>query len=187
MANVNDYLDAVVVAIKAALPELASCETHPGRFTQQELHLFATQTPAVRVALLSVPSVEMRPDRTRYLTLTLAAYVATINRPQLRRDVAAQNIVQALALLIPDNAFISTGTGTGAEAFRAENLYAGGEESKGCTIWACTWTQGLCVGEDVFGPDENFVVPTELYLGFDPDTGPDHVDDYILVDELPEV
>lgn len=39
------------------------------------------------------------------------------------------------------------------------------------------------LGTDVFAGEGT--LPTELYLGFAPDIGPDHVDDYQLVESLP--
>ena len=40
------------------------------------------------------------------------------------------------------------------------------------------------LGADVFAGSG--IIPTEVYLGFVPDVGPDHVDDYELITEIPE-
>lgn len=47
------------------------------------------------------------------------------------------------------------------------------------------FTHEAMLGADVFAGDG--VIPTEVYLGYAPDIGPPHIDDYELVNEPPEV
>ena len=48
--------DAIVAAIKAALPDLYTCEAHGGRFDLNELTRWSRKAPAVLVAAVSVPA-----------------------------------------------------------------------------------------------------------------------------------
>ena len=47
------------------------------------------------------------------------------------------------------------------------------------------FSHAALLGTDIFAGDG--IIPTELYLGYAPDIGPDHVADYIRVEALPEI
>lgn len=47
------------------------------------------------------------------------------------------------------------------------------------------FSHAALLGTDVFAGAG--VIPTEIYLGFSPLIGPDHIDDYMLVTEIPEL
>ncbi len=183
--RLNAYLEAVASAINERLPELASCEIHPGRFTVDELRRFATKAPAVRVALLGLTSGPHASGQ-RAVEAHIAVYVATTKKPELPRHVGAVNIVEVLADFIPESQFECTGSPAGAENVSAQNLYAGSDTAKGCALWALSWEQELLIGNDAFAAtDDTPPVPTALYVGWDPLTGPDHIDHYTRVNGLP--
>lgn len=167
-----DYVEAIVAAVKAALPALKSCESHPGRFDIKEIQNFATQTPAVRVAFLGIESIDLVNGGERDVTTQMAMFVWTREAPGLPRDVSALNIINALAELVPENrwdidcTFDPTG-------IRAQNLYSGEVAKKGLMVWALSWHQVLRIGEaDMFGiDDEVAIIPDELYVAYEPDVG----------------
>lgn len=47
------------------------------------------------------------------------------------------------------------------------------------------WEQEGVLGVSVFNED-GAIVPTEIWAGFEPNVGPDHIDDYVQVETLPE-
>ncbi len=123
---------------------------------------------------MGVARVESIASGERDVTLLLAAYVATINRAGLSREAAALNLIETLTLLIHENGF---GCAHPATDIKGQNLYDGGGKS-GCQIWALSWSQTLRTGASRLDAETTYPVPTALYLGCDPLTGPDHIEHY---------
>lgn len=176
---INDLLDAIVTTIHAELPGLSTVETHPGQFTLEELEHFMVSTPAVRVALLGIERSVPVSDGQRDATLVLTAFVVTTDAHLLSRDRAANNIVEALVNLIPQNKWGVTECVFGAGEAKGHNLYSADIREKGVTIFAIRWEQTVRLGTDFW--DQPGVLPTELYVGIAPDVGPGHEADYTLI------
>ncbi len=173
-----DYRDAVMVAIKAAMPNLREVEAHAGRFTLDDLKQFATRAPGIRVAILALENPENTSSGEIDWMVRAAAFVVTKNEPGLKREAGALNIVGALAVLIAGNRFAQAGAHP-AKPPRAQTMMSTALGKTGATIWAVEWTQKLRLGEDAYLIDG--LVPTDLYIGFAPKIGADHVDDYLHV------
>ncbi len=183
------YVEAVVAAIRSWLPDLASCDTHPGRFDLGELKNFATKTPGVRVAILGLSPVEPLPSGERDVPLLMAAYVITKDAPGLPRHVSALNITETLANRIPDHHFgACSGPATG---MRGQNLYSGEINKAGVNLWALSWSQTVRIGTRFLDLDGEAggdcpPIPSELYVSCEPETGLAHIDEYELVEGFSE-
>lgn len=132
--------DAIVSAIKTALPDLYTCEAHGGRFDLNELNRWSKQAPAVLVAAVSVPSIEDGP--TRIAEVRWVAYLVTRDTAQSTRDVAALDYSEALMRLVRKNTWQLDETHNPTRV-AAENLYSGQLDRHGIALWAVSWQQGI--------------------------------------------
>ncbi len=162
---------AIINKVSAALPELKVVSQHPGRFNLDELQRIATQLPAVRVALLGMPTVNIIATGENEAQLRLAAFVVTGDRRQLPKDEAALAIVERLLVLIPGQRWGVKGT-LAATGVTADNLFSGKVQRQGVAMWAVSWEQAIRIGSDVWGGG---VIPAEVYVSNDPDNA---IDDY---------
>ena len=132
--------DAIVSAIKPALPDLYTCEAHGGRFDLNELNRWCKQAPAVLAAAVSVPSIEDGP--TRIAEVRWVAYLVTRDTAQSTRDVAALDYSEALMRLVRKNTWQLDNTHNPTRV-AAENLYSGQLDRHGIALWAVSWQQGI--------------------------------------------
>ncbi|WP_034765491.1 hypothetical protein [Chrysiogenes arsenatis] len=172
-----DLLRRTIVAdVATRLPHLRECRPHPGRFDLAELRRLSATTPSVLVATLGMVAAEELSTGERGLELAMAAFVVTSDQRQLLKDVAALNIVEALALHLPFQRW-GLPWAFPATAVQAENFYSGDVDRAAVAFWAVSWRQKVRLGtrwDD--GPDG--VLPTSLYVGFTPEIGIPHEDDY---------
>ena len=201
----NEFLEAVRDEIKAWLPDLKTCAVHDGRFDLPEVKRFAVKAPAVLVACLGTVSVEDRGDEGIESLRLWAAFVLTRSTPGLLRGEAARNLVDNLELLILRGYYVTNDQGvvitdpiTGArtlanrwglrgigpaEQVRSQNLYSASTDKDGVSLWAVTWRQKLRL--EPLSEEEDCPLPSEIYLGQDPDIGMDHELDYRRVNPDP--
>jgi len=172
------YREAVIAAIHAALPELRDVSPHEGRFSADSLKRFTARAPGVRLAVLALENPSPTSSGETDWMVRSAAFVVTKNMPGLKKDAAALNIVQALVTLITDNRF-GLAFAKGASPPKAQTMMSTDLGKSGATIWVVEWTQSLRLGVDELAV--NGVVPTNLYLGFAPEIGAAHEDDYIQI------
>ena len=178
---INDLLLAVCGQVKAWLPALKTCEPHEGRFDKEELKRVSGRAPAAYAAVLALGRPLVNGSGQQDVPVTFALYVATADRPNLPRRESALNIAEALVARINGQQWGGTDTVFPADAASAKNLYSGAISGKGVALWAVTWSQVVRMGDDVWAVD--YPLPTRLYLGFAPDIGEGHEDDYILIAE----
>ncbi len=177
------FVDEIVADVNTRLPELASCASHFGRFTAEEIARFAVQTPAVRVAFLGIDDIRIVSGGMRDVTVQMAMFVWTREAPQLPRDVAALAIIEALAESIPQNRW-GMDCAMDPTDIQGQNLYNTQVGTKGLTVWAVSWNQVLRIGvaEDL---DDDLppvsVVPSHLYAGYVPEIGIDFEAAYKLL------
>jgi len=174
--TINEFSTSVAAAIKAKLPDLKACTTHPGRFNLDEVKRLATRVPAVYVASMGVVGVEEVDDESRDVTLQMVAYVLTKDVPNLPKEVSSSNIVSVLVAWLPSRRFGKTG---GAQKVTAQNFYSGTIDKAGVAIWAVIWRQTIRMSEEDLVADG--IIPTDVYVGVTPDVGPPHIDDYVEI------
>ncbi len=172
------FRDAVIAAIGTTLPGLHEVAAHEGRFSAESLKRFATRAPGVRVAVLAMEDPKEAASGEIDWRVRIAAFVVTKDEPGLSRDDGALNIAGALATLIAGNRFGLDFAGA-AKPPRAQTMMSTELAKTGATIWAVEWTQVLRLGVDAYLIDG--VLPADLYIGFAPNIGAAHVDDYLHV------
>ena len=167
----NLALDTVKTELKAALTSQHwHTELCNGRVTAQELAKFSQRAPGILLTILDVDGWEKSDQQ-----ITFAAF--TLGKDQIidvdgkRQKVKRGAIAEALALAVMDEVSTRTLTGavSGAEQFRAQNLYSGGVHDKGAALWGITWKQSFALKTHEQGElvelVEIWLRPTEKHNG----------------------
>ena len=136
--SIDTALTSIVDGIKAALPDLKTCDSHDGRFDIKELQRISTQAPAIYVAALATGSLQS--DTSTQVPVTFAAYVITRDQPGTPRDKQARVFVDALLSLLDRNTWNDDNITEGPERIRSQNLYSAGSDRNGVAMWAVTFT-----------------------------------------------
>lgn len=68
-------------------------------------------------------------------------------------------------------------TGAQPDQFSVEPGGSGNGSMQCFETWSIDWTHEILLGTSVWDTDPE-PIPTEVYVGIDPDIGPDHIDDY---------
>ena len=177
MSTSNELLNAIKDDLKARFNELKTCEVHPGRFNLEELKRLSAKTPALLISSLGTVKPENTGTEQSDSTKQLAAYFVTKNAPNMEADVACRNLVDALELYLegqlPRWGLSDIGE---PKAIRSDNLYSSKVDKQGVMLWAVTWQQRIRMGESLFVEDGT--LPSKLYVGFSPEIGLYHEQDY---------
>lgn len=171
--TLSDFLDAVVSDLKARFPKL-DIKTHGGQFTASELKRFSVAAPAMRIAALSFNNGKNVGEGLVEYDVGFACIIITKDTRQMDRGTAASNLAMDAALAINFNSF-GLDTAYPADHPRAKSLYSTDKDMQGVAFWTVEWTQRLQLSTR---SADDCDVPTEIYIGTAPETGPDHIDDY---------
>ncbi|MGD0564542.1 MAG: hypothetical protein ABSA66_15805 [Roseiarcus sp.] len=162
----NDLLslrDAVVVSLKAKLPEGLSIETHGGTFDLAEVKRFATLAPAVRVAIVGAGRASRYADGRWKVPVRFAAVVFTrdtADTTKVRRDAAALLLASAIELAVASNRFGLEGVFQ-PEDVEARSEYSGPLDTLGVALWQVTWTSAALIGAPNDPPDTAIAALTQ--------------------------
>jgi phage gp37-like protein len=76
--SIFDYRANIVAKLKTSFPQLRTLETHPGKFTLEDVERLCTLAPAAYVSILEAPGTEKLGDGRVTLVgdMTLAAVAA---------------------------------------------------------------------------------------------------------------
>ncbi|MEM7269516.1 MAG: hypothetical protein AAF401_09705 [Pseudomonadota bacterium] len=168
--------------LSAVAPQLRECAVHESRLTLEEIMADRLKTPSIRVVLLgSRPKAPLAGSYQRH-ELAFAAYVITKDQKGLARDEACLTLSQAVMLDVQVAKWDDEHVGA-AENVRMESLSDSATRKKGIALRAVLWTLPveLTAGESAACP-----LPQEVYLGFDPEIGAAHEDDYVQISGEPE-
>lgn len=160
--------EAIKQALLEAFPTLGDVDDYP----TEPGHI---KVPAAFLDLVSIePNGDDGEDGTGRLVaslrweISLVLGLATQGNKRAARSLAAN-----VALWVKGNRF-------GLRVAPAQFLRAAPDEFSPQlsrhTPWVVEFEQEVLLGESVW--DETGIVSTTVYVGIDPDTGPDHVDDY---------
>ncbi len=155
------------------LPDLATARGIVGRLDLAEIQRTGLAAPAVLVSRFGtrLDTTDAGPHH-RYLT-DMAAFVVTKDKPGLDRNAAASAITQVLLSRLPDANLNEEGVGYLQDV--AEHSLDTVETKKhGVALWVVTWKLRLAL-EGL--PDAEPISPT-VYVGWVPEIGRDHEDDY---------
>jgi phage gp37-like protein len=184
MSGLIDLREAIVAGIKAAVDSSLDVAAHSGRFTLDELSAFMVKAPAIRVAMLGVQAMTPVGEGGLDLDIQIGLYVATKDSgARLSRDTASLGLVEALVMLAHDRRW-GVANAHPCQARTAQNLYTEAGRTKGVALWAIELSQTLRVCRD---EALQSTALKELWVGFAPEIGSAHVNDYIHVETAPNV
>ncbi|MCG8637057.1 MAG: DUF1834 family protein [Desulfobacterales bacterium] len=178
----KDLTDAICGQIKKWMPELKTCESHGGRIDKDEIKRMSGKAPAVYVAVMATGKPKEVGNGEQDVPLTLVAYVVATDKRRLSRADAALNMTQTLIERIYCQKWGFEDKVHSAGTASSKNLYSGKIATKGIALWVVTWQQTVRLGEDMF--KSGIPVPKQLYIGFAPETGAEHLDDYKLASDV---
>jgi len=152
--------EAIKTTIASELADsFNTVDTYGGRFNLEELRRWAGRAPAALVACLGGTSFELFGGE-KYATIRWAVFVLTTSRSVVPRDDAALALVESVAALVLDESSAAAGRwgedDAGPIARGAiENLYTGGLDKSGVSLWAVTWLQNTLIDKlDAEGLDD---------------------------------
>lgn len=177
--SLNDFLKAVASELESYFPDVKSSEVHGGQFNLRELAKFSTKSPAFRVALYEFDSTPVGGGEVDH-ACGLSLAVITTDKKGLPREEGAVNLTERITQILASGERFGFSGAFPSESVSARNLYGGELSAKGVQLWEIRWRQTVRLGE----PEQaDGVLPSELYIGFAPEIGADHEDDYLLIEE----
>ena len=133
---------AVVATLDAATPKQVTCAAHGGRFDLNELKRVSAKAPALFVAVLGFG--DLKESHGEYeAVVSWAAFVVTRDAPRVHRDKAAVALVDALALIVPDNTWGTDACLNTPQNVRGDNLFNSTVDKAGVAMWAVSWRQSM--------------------------------------------
>lgn len=181
MSRLLQLRDRIVERIRTAVPNV-EVEGHLGRFDEAELKKFMVRAPAIRVAVLALEDPRTASDEGVDYTARVGIYaVAKDGAGKFSRDEAAIAMIEAV-LLLTDRQRWGLPFCLSAQRAAAQNLYTPGAQADGVALWAIDLRQPV----RLVAPADDAGALTRLFLGFAPDIGAAHVDDYIELGRPPE-
>ena len=166
---ITDLRDAIVREIKELMPDLKTCQAHPGKFDLAGLKKFGLHTPSVLVSCLGLSKPQAAGNGPQDREARFAIFILTTDKPKLPRDTAALNIVEALSvgLLGSNFGMDSVYPLLISDVGDAQNLYSSSLGNvENIALWALSWNQRIRIGDDLFD-DSNGVLLKELYIDGD--------------------
>ncbi len=143
---INQFLADVTAELKALLAELVTdVETHPGRFTEEEIRYIARAPRAVRVAVEDILETKINAmGKKKQHTVAVFAVVICSDQQGPDRAQSAIDIVEKLISVIYRNRWNSDAYQPVLDnSISAQNIYSGETERSGIAMWAVTWNQTI--------------------------------------------
>ncbi len=177
----NDYLSEIVKFFKTRMPNVATIETHGGRFDLAEIKRLSRKLPAVFISILQVNDMTEVETGEFDVELTIGVFIITSDQPKLPRQIAAISLIEELVLIIADNQWGMDRVGVHpANLPNAKNLFSKEVDKTGIAIWAISFKQKLRIGENEYAGEKG-KLPKSVFVGFTPKIGTAHIDDYDII------
>lgn len=177
---------AVCASVQDYLPGLKTCEPHGGRFNLAELKRFATRAPGFLLAVTALDEPEADAFGVSYLARCSAVLVTKDvlpgnGQPKRQQDEVGLDLTAHLLPWIVAKTWNIEDHCWPAGMAMGRNLYNTDLDKTGVAFWHIAWSQRVRLGGSEESQAEICPVPTELYVGIDPEVGPDHLDDYVRI------
>lgn len=134
--------------------------------------------PAVRFELEQITAANPSDTGTEQLEVELTFSAECVCTYKQGGKLAVRLLSAQVAKLVDGNRW---GLPVSAGQFASAAPESFSEEYE---TWRVQWAHTALLGASIW--DGNGILPTEIWLGFAPEIGPDHVADYVQVDQLPE-
>lgn len=146
--KLSEILQAIADHIKTQITTLQACETHGGRFDASELMRVASRSPGLFLSVVKIDDIQREHGSWR-ATLTIGAFTVAKDTPAADRSTLGLTLVQALAQVVPENTWGIEEAISKPQSINAQNLYSGGLDKKGVSLWGTTWRQTFELGDTV--------------------------------------
>jgi hypothetical protein len=149
--SLGGFRDAVLASLREKIPGV-SIETHGGTFTEAEIKVFATQAPAIRVAVIGTGELRQYGDGEVRVPVHFSAVCVARDgikdEKRVPRDEQALYLANALQLAVYGNRFNRDGVYR-PEDVRATAEYSGTAYGMGIALFQVAWTSPVLLGESV--------------------------------------
>lgn len=189
MPSINTVQDSILQALQT-VPNVDTVALMPEEFYQPGAR-FSINTPALLLGFVeALPEGEAN-NGVQPLTVEWEILALVNNRPSvLENHRAAVDLATAAVLALDPQ--LTDGQGTalpqvGMLKFqRMHPASLNSPSGQGVAAYSLEYTQRLWAGVDRRYDPTPLPQPVEIYLGYAPNTGPEHVDDYSKIGEVPE-
>lgn len=145
MGTLNSFLEAVALGVADIVRDQChDVETHPGRFTENEIVKASLSKRAIRIAIADIIEIGITPNRGTDYTVQVAAFVVCADQFGPDRDESARDILELIVSALPFQRWNSDACQPVLPAtVSAQNIYSTESESKGVSMWAVSWDQKI--------------------------------------------
>ncbi len=169
MSVITDLHQKIIAGIKAVAPGLKSCEAYP-QFVKK------IATPAVLLEMGAMDPSQDPGTGELALDARFSVYViVSCGDPDF--NLATRELAAQIAIVVAGNRW---GLPVGPARIDSIEPDTFKPNILGYEIWRVSWTHLILLGDSVW--DDSGVTPSEIYLGYSPDIGFGHEDDYQRVE-----
>lgn len=155
---------AIVSALGTAMTQVIDVKAHGGRIDRKEISRWATRSPAIRVAVLGVPTTEHSGVVARS-NVRCAIFITTKGTSGTKRDADALNLAEIVTGHAINNLW-NYSEADAPENVNASNLYSGKlDKETAVALWVVTWTQAADTNVPTDVLDNLYTVHNDLEVG----------------------
>ena len=165
--SIFDYRANIVAKLKTSFPQLRTVETHPGKFTLEDVERLCTLAPAAYVSILEAPGTEKLGDGRVLFNVLTVVFVATRHSAGEKADASGWKIAEAIAALAIWNYFNSAVFP--ATDIEIDNLWTSKQEKNWVAIMAIAWRAQIVVGTNFSDQLAGVVAGETFVFPSDPD------------------
>jgi len=160
--SIIGYRAKVAQFVKATFPQLKRVETHPGKFTLDDLDRLCTVAPAAYVAILAAPPKGRVATGQVLFNVCIAVFIATRHSREEDADEIGWRFVEAIAAMAQYNVF--NDEVMPATNVEIENLWSIKQDRQSSCIMGVAWDAEILVGADyiakrnTLGPDNPILI-----------------------------
>ncbi|MBO6553255.1 MAG: hypothetical protein JJ926_03825 [Roseitalea sp.] len=146
---INRLQDCVLADLRAELPFIKTVERYNGQFDENGVKRTAGAQQAIFITALGAPSSKPEASGQRAHTVTLTAYVLSVDTGSIRRDVAAFAIAEKIAELAHFRRWTGWPGRLGhANEVKITRVASATLEAKGAALIAASWSNAVALGAD---------------------------------------
>jgi phage gp37-like protein len=155
MRTIRVLRDSVVRRIGEKVPGLRTCEAHDGNYDLDELTRVYKATPAALVVVLGVQDTTIE-GGLGVANVRLGVAVLVADTKPLVRANNAIDLAEDVLRLARNEYWNDVLTVRKATNLKSENLYSGGVDKQGVSLWLVSWLQRVDLTETDMGELADF-------------------------------
>ena len=184
MTTLTAMRTAITDGIDALVPKGCTVRPYAGEFSPDKAtKRISVPSPAVLTSFLGFNEAEDPGTGEVAVNTKWAAYVIGKGTRAHARDLDAIAMIDVLLPMLPTQ-YWGLGDQVGPPMLDiGDNLTTPAVETQGIAVYVVTWWQEAHLGQSVWTGDDP--IPTQVLLGYAPEIGLAHEDDYVPVVDLP--